>query len=239
MTAVGQVVAATSIPVVVSTGGGAIATFRPPPDRVRSGVQHIAAGLVFAVASTELIPQLSHDRQPVAVSLGFTLGVALLVGIRFLPARHRTVGTVESATGALAAIAIDVFVDGILIGIAFAGGSHAGVLLTVALTVELAFLGLSVADAVTGAGQSDHRAIGTTAGISLLLPIGGIAGVTVLGNLSGAAFTVVLAFATAALLYLVTEELLTEAHEQDDTPLLTSLFFAGFLALLLLSMIGE
>ena len=37
-----------------------------------------------------------------------------------------------------------------------------------------------------------------------------------------------------ALLYLVTEELLVEAHEKPDTPLISSMFFVGFLALLTL-----
>ena len=37
-----------------------------------------------------------------------------------------------------------------------------------------------------------------------------------------------------ALLYLVTEELLVEAHESPDTPLISSMFFIGFLGLLLL-----
>lgn len=42
----------------------------------------------------------------------------------------------------------------------------------------------------------------------------------------------VLAGGIAALLFLVTEELISEVHEAvADTPLLTSLFFAGFLAL--------
>mgnify|MGYP000439235608 CR=1 FL=1 len=41
-------------------------------------------------------------------------------------------------------------------------------------------------------------------------------------------------FGTAALLYLVTEELLVEAHEKPDTPLISSMFFVGFLALLTL-----
>ena len=45
-----------------------------------------------------------------------------------------------------------------------------------------------------------------------------------------------LAFALAALLYLVTEELLAEAHETPDVPLVTALFFAGFLRFLLLGM---
>lgn len=35
------------------------------------------------------------------------------------------------------------------------------------------------------------------------------------------------------LLYLVTEELLVEAHEKPDTPLISATFFVGFLGLLL------
>ena len=37
-----------------------------------------------------------------------------------------------------------------------------------------------------------------------------------------------------ALLYLVTEELLVEAHETPDRPWVAAMFFAGFLLLLLL-----
>ena len=37
-----------------------------------------------------------------------------------------------------------------------------------------------------------------------------------------------------ALLYLVTEELLVEAHEKPDTPLISSMFFIGFPGLLLI-----
>ena len=43
-----------------------------------------------------------------------------------------------------------------------------------------------------------------------------------------------LAFGLIALLYLVTEELLFEAHEQPDSPLITAMFFVGFLALLMI-----
>jgi len=42
------------------------------------------------------------------------------------------------------------------------------------------------------------------------------------------------AFGLIALLYLVTEELLVEAHETPDRPWVTAMFFVGFLALLLL-----
>ena len=43
-----------------------------------------------------------------------------------------------------------------------------------------------------------------------------------------------LSFGLMALLYLVTEELLVEAHEKPDSPLISAMFFVGFLALLLI-----
>ena len=56
----------------------------------------------------------------------------------------------------------------------------------------------------------------------------------VLGNilLSGASNAVIaaaLAFSAAALLYLVTEELLIEAHTVEEKPIATLVLFSGFL----------
>jgi len=51
---------------------------------------------------------------------------------------------------------------------------------------------------------------------------------------TGSLWVIVIAFATAALLYLVVEELLVEAHEEPETPLATVMFFVGFLVLFLL-----
>lgn len=48
----------------------------------------------------------------------------------------------------------------------------------------------------------------------------------------------VIAFGAPALLFLVTEELLDEAHEVPETPLLTSMFFVGFLAILLMELVS-
>ena len=58
-----------------------------------------------------------------------------------------------------------------------------------------------------------------------------------LAGVSGAVLDAVMSFGVAALLYLVTEELLTEAHEVNETPLLTSMFFVGFIALLMIEML--
>ena len=45
-------------------------------------------------------------------------------------------------------------------------------------------------------------------------------------------------FGAAALLFLVTEELLNEAHEAPENSVLTSMFFIGFLAILLMELLS-
>ncbi|MDE0936885.1 MAG: hypothetical protein OSA89_13285 [Mariniblastus sp.] len=54
------------------------------------------------------------------------------------------------------------------------------------------------------------------------------------GNLLDATF----AFATAALLYLVVEELLIEAHQQEDRATTPTYFFAGFLLYVMQYVLG-
>lgn len=76
-------------------------------------------------------------------------------------------------------------------------------------------------------------------GLALLLAGGASGGAILLAGLSGAPLAVVLAFGLAALLYLVTEELLVDVHEVPETMPATATFFAGFLLLLLITMIAE
>ena len=229
-----RVAVSTPIPVLTATAGGAVGAWKPPTDRVRSGVQHFAAGLVFATAATELVPDLTREHSAPAVVAGFTLGLAAMLAVATLPQRLLS-GRPDSPLPQLIAITIDVFLDGVLIGIGFVEGGPAGLLLTVALTVELAFLGLAVATAIQAGTASRARVVATTAAVASAIIAGGILGVVAFSHLRGAGLSVVLAFGTVALLYLVTEELLTEAHEQPDTPLLTAMFFIGFLVLLLIS----
>ena len=67
----------------------------------------------------------------------------------------------------------------------------------------------------------------------MLLPIGALAAIPV-ATLSPVMIAGFLSFGLMALLYLVTEELLVEAHEKPDSPLISAMFFIGFLALLTL-----
>jgi len=63
----------------------------------------------------------------------------------------------------------------------------------------------------------------------------GLLKVTFLGGLSGTALVILLSFGRAALLFLVTEDLLLEAHESNpnDSVWVTALFFVGFMTVIL------
>lgn len=230
---VAKTVVACSIPVGAAVCGSAWAARRPPGAKVRSAIQHFAAGLVFAVAAAELVPDLKEDHRTAAVIAGFAIGVAVMLSIEVAAKRFGRGSSSMAPT--LVVTGVDLLVDGLLLGIAFSDGGAVGPLLTLALTMEMLGLGVAVSLVLIDAGYRPVRTVATTFGVSCCVLVGGVLGASTLSNLGADALSVVLAFATAALLYLVTEELLTEAHETEDTPLLTATFFVGFLLVLVLS----
>lgn len=221
------------IPAAAVLIGGIVASVRAPGPSVRSVVQHFTSGLLFAVVGTELLPDVMHRRLPFATIIGFALGVAVMLGLKAFSARREKLAANASArpSSLLLIMAVDIAVDGLLIGVGFALGAKQGLLITIALTLEVLFLGVSTAIALGGDGASRKRIIGATACLSALLLVGASAGTIILSGVSGAILDAVLSFSMAAILYLVTEELLVEAHEVEETPLLTATFFAGFLVL--------
>ena len=234
---VGEAVAFTLIPVAATALGTAGAAVRPPGPRVTSAIQHLAAGIVFAAVALELVPPVRERSAYVAI-IGFGVGIAAMTLLKRATdrleagSRGAAAGAIALPIGLLVATAIDVFIDGVVLGAGFAAGSRQGVLLTIALTLELLFLGLAVAGAVASLrGRLVTIVLGI--GVGLLLTVGTVVGLLSLGHASVDVLDATLAFGAVALMYLVTEELLTEAHEVQETPWATALFFVGFLAYLL------
>lgn len=213
---------------------GVVAAIRAPSPAVRSGVQHIAAGVLFAALATELLPDVVHRRMPFVTLIGFALGVAAMLLLRQLAARLEASNGDAAPRGVptslLLVSGVDIALDGVLIGISFAAGARQGLLITVALTLEVLFLGVATAAAMSGPGVRQRVVLTTLAFAALLLAGAGI-GAYFLAGVDGVILDAVMSFGVAALLYLVTEELLVEAHEVDETPLLTSMFFVGIDAL--------
>ncbi len=230
-----------AFPVIAGIIGGAVAVVRTPSAALVSGVQHFAAGVVMAAVATEVLPDLRARGPLWLIILGFSAGVALLVGFRQFE-DHGPHGEDEDShddvraggqvpVGFLAVVAVDLFIDGLLVATGATVSRRTAIIITIALTVEVLFLGVSVALRLTRSGVPKARAAALTGGVSLATAVGGVLGALVLANAGGTVLTLVLAFAAAALLWLVVEELLVEAHEGEERAWMAIMFFAGFLIL--------
>jgi ZIP family zinc transporter len=232
-----QALSYTMVAVVAAMVGGVIAVYRPPGAQMESNVQHFAAGVVIAAVAAELLPDV-HDRAPTVVVVGFAIGVATMLGIHRLSKliqKRDLGGSYASAAGLLITVGIDMLIDGVLIGVTFLAEAATGVLIAVALAIEVLFLGVAGVVALP-AGIGTLRKLGVPAAFGVLLTVGVTVGVVALEGVSGAPIAIILAFGSAALLYLVTEELLVKAQKVPETPTSTTLFFVGFLAIFLLDM---
>lgn len=154
--------------------------------------------------------------------------------------RMRSVQVVEQyalpqqfPTNLLIAVGTDALVDGLLIGIASASGRNAGVVMAVALSIEMGFLGLTFGTTMATLRRSRACLLCAVILPPLLLAVGGAFGGMTASMLEGspALHTGLLSFGVAALLYLVTEELLIEAHSghtSEHTWWVDLQFFVGF-----------
>jgi ZIP family zinc transporter len=224
--------------VVAAMLGGAIAVYRPPGSQMESNVQHFAAGVVIAAVAAELLPDV-HEEAPEIVVLGFAIGVATMLGIHRLSKKieKRDIGgKFAGAAGLLITVGIDMLIDGVLIGVTFLREAGTGIIIAVALAIEVLFLGVAGVVALP-ASMGTLRKLAVPATFGVLLTVGVTVGVLVLEGVTGAPIAIVLAFGSAALLYLVTEELLVKAQKVPETPTSTTLFFVGFLSIFLLDMI--
>lgn len=148
--------------------------------------------------------------------------------------------------GAVVPMMIDFVMDGILIGLSYAAsagsdaGGDAGFIMVVSLSVEKITLGSSTTKAMTNKGVPTGFALSIVTALALSLFGGAWLGVTVVAALQGTAiFYAAISFGIAALLWLVTEELLSESCKggEEDT-IIPAFFFAGFLIPMVLDKLG-
>ncbi|AGB15510.1 putative divalent heavy-metal cations transporter [Halovivax ruber XH-70] len=232
-----QAVSYTMLAVVAALVGGVIAIYRQPSAQMESNVQHFAAGVVFAAVAAELLPDV-HTRAPSVVVIGFAIGVVTMLGVPRLGTyveRRGIGGKIAGAASLLVTVGIDMVIDGVLIGVAFLTEPATGVLIAVALAIEVLFLGVTGVIALPEE-MGTFRKLAVPGSFGVLLLLGVLVGVFALSGVSGTPIALVLAFGSAALLYLVTEELLVKAQKVPETPTSTTLFFVGFLLIFLLDM---
>lgn len=238
MSLLGQVFVYTLIPVAATIAGGVLAAYRTPSDRLRSYVQHFAAGVLLAAIAGEVLPGVvDAEGAALAIITGLVLGVVLMLGVKAVGARFEEAAEKEgggASTGLVLATGIDLAIDGFIIGIGFVAGEGTGLLLVLALFIDLFFIGLSLAASLGAAGATRRRVITTTSVCAFLPLAGALVSAGLLAGLPETAVTGFLAFGAVALLYLAVEELLVEADEADKTTGAVAALFAGFVLVLVI-----
>ncbi|AXS78940.1 ZIP family metal transporter [Dechloromonas sp. HYN0024] len=230
-----------AIPAVVALTGGGLAALWRPSQQTRSLIQHFAAGVVLAALAVELLPEIEREHAPGVILIGaFALGSLFMYGLKLwtMKLEHQAETTSIAGKlnrGLLLATFIDVAMDGFIIGAGFAAGGNTGMILALGLSVELLFLGLALASEAM-AGWRIVAVSGALGGTVLCFAV---LGNTLLAGASPAIIGGVLAFSAAALLYLVTEELLMEAHIIEEKPVSTLVLFSGFLAFWSIQLLGQ
>ncbi len=230
------------IPTLSMIVGAVIALIKPPSVAIRSIILHFAAGVVFSVVAVELLPDIVKRHAPIEITIGFTAGIAVMLGLRTLSRRleeqDKESTIVRLPSGLLFGIAVDLILDGLLLGIGFAAGNSEGMMLAFALSLELLALGLATSTTLVKKGIGKRKTAFVILILSCSLALASVVGTTLLRQLDSNSLEIVLSFGLAALLFLVTEELLVEAHEEAESPLHTASFFLGFLVLLILGMVA-
>ncbi|MFD2933638.1 ZIP family metal transporter [Spirosoma flavum] len=242
-----QIITYGLLPTVALTSGGLLALSIRLGTQARSAILHFAAGVVFSVVAVEILPDIVRLHDPWLTVVGFGLGIGLMLLIRHLTESSAETPDSTSTKGStpgsfpiafLLAIGVDLFIDGLLLGIGFAAGAKEGILLAFALGVEVFSLGLATVTSLREDGISRSRVIRLLLSLSGTFFVSTLIGATLLHNLPEQGLDIVLSFGLAALLFLVTEELLVEAHESKEKPWLTAMFFGGFLLFLIIGMIA-
>ena len=218
--------------------GAIIGSIIKPSKQSLAIMRNLAAGLVLAAVSTEITPQIADVetwKNRLAILAGIAIGLGMMIILRTIYSKHDGVST-ETITS----IAIDFYIDSLLIGIALASISgSASIITALALGTEMFILSM-------GTISTMHDANASIGSISLVTTI------FVLSSISGLSsgiflarwlkntpiFYALLAFGVAALIWLITEDLLHKS-KYLDTRLGATALFVGFSIVLIFGWIGH
>lgn len=225
---------------------------------IPSGIQRMflgfAAGVMIAASVWSLlIPSIEMAQEQgmvgwIPAAGGFAIGAAFLLLLdRLLPHMHPGSDEAEGVKSSFSrttmlvlAVTLHNIPEGLAVGLAFgmAGGSN-----TMTLSGALALsLGMALQNFPEGAaislplkkeGLSNTKSFVYGALSGVVEPIAGVLGVLIAGSVT-AAMPWLLAFAAGAMIYVVVEELIPEAHLGEHSHTGTLSVMAGFLLMMVL-----
>ncbi|WP_244279555.1 hypothetical protein [Synechococcus sp. UW179A] len=225
------------LPAISMALGGLLGSRIRPGKRFRGIIAHLVGGLVLGIAAADLMPAASDSGHPLALAIGFCLGFSLLLVINAVladPDDRAEYGRPRPMLLLMLPFLVDSLIDGLVVGISSSAAEQQWVIpVAVALEMGLATLGLGT---LLGRGAGRWRSGVSGVLMALTYVIGLSISLVITNGLQGPALTGTLAFGTAALIYLVVEEVMKEAHArgEDDSGPVNVAFFIGLLCIWLL-----
>lgn len=207
--------------------------FRTPIAGLLGAIQGFAAGLLWSAIAAGVLPILLRGPSPVSRFSAFAIGVATMIGVRWLLKRETNL--ISEGKRALVTVAAGVAVGGLLLGLGMLAGNRLQRVLSAATIFEVLFLGSSVSLVLSTAGASRARVVLTNIALAFLFLSSVLAGSTVASFFYGVSVLLLL-FAAGALLFFVTDEFLVRAQRRLALQP-AAMFCFGFFAALVMNLI--
>ncbi len=210
------------------------------PHRVVGAALQFAAGIITAMVAFSLMPPtIRSGSYPLAV-LGFFLGGILFVTMEYLTERllrsNHGSGVGTPSLGLYFGILVDLFIDGILIGIGSTLTPRTGLLLALGLsisTIPLAFVTIA-----TAKNQGMPRRSRSLLAVLFIVCImgGAIVGYGLLRYLGLETRLFLVAIASGFLITLVTQSMIPEANREGEPKFAGIIYIAGLSLYALMSL---
>ena len=232
------VLALASLPALGNFAGGVLADMIRVSPRVLSFALHAAAGIVFAVVGVELMPEALAAEPVWLIVLLFVAGGGFAVLIDWIMGAVRLRSRTGSAEAGAEAgpwsiyfgVAVDLFSDGVMIGAGSTISPALGLLLSLGQVPADIPEGFATIATFKAQGMARRRRLLLAASFAIPIVLGATISYFTLRGRPDIYKLGLLAFTAGILLTVAVEEIVVEAHREDDSRM-ASLFLVGGFAL--------
>ncbi len=206
---------------IVGTGVGAlfVVLLGRPGNKFMAGTLGFAAGIMVAIIFLDLIPEALEVGNFVTTFIGVILGVGIIILLDILlPHAHffdeSDVNSKFIKAGAILAlgVALHNFPEGFAIGAGYMADETLGLALALMIMLQNIPEGMALSVPMIAGGIKRIKIVGFAALAGVPMGIGAWMG-TVIGSFSDMILSLGLGFAAGAMLYIIFDELIPNAHE--------------------------
>lgn len=221
-----------AIPALGNFSGGVLAELFRVSSRTLSLALHVAAGIVTAVVGIELMPRALDASHPWLPIVAFVLGGGFFVlidsMIDTIKSRMGGGGAGAGAWGIFFGVSVDLFSDGIMIGTGTTIGLSLGLLLAIAQMPADIPEGFATIATFKNQGVSRRLRLALSALFTVPILVGTVVGFWVVRGQPELLQLSLLAFTAGILAAVVIEEIVPEAHRDEDARFAAVAFVGGF-----------